>query len=205
MRRVLFLIDGFNVYHALDSQPHYHKYKWLNYAALARCFILPDEQIVRILLFTAYAHWDPNKKRRHKLLIRALEANGVEVILGKFKWRDKKCPLCKQWYKTPEEKRTDVNIATQLFEAAVNDQFDVAIIIGGDSDLVPAVKAVKKTFPQKKIGLVIPIGRHAKELAQVCDFRRKMKETHLKLSQLPNTVTIDPAKGVILRRPPSWT
>ena len=35
MNRVLFFIDGFNVYHALQEKPQYHKYKWLDYSALA--------------------------------------------------------------------------------------------------------------------------------------------------------------------------
>jgi hypothetical protein len=39
MKRILFFVDGFNVYHALDEEPKYHKYKWLDYSTLARRFI----------------------------------------------------------------------------------------------------------------------------------------------------------------------
>jgi hypothetical protein len=49
MKRIIFLIDGFNVYHALDSEPKYHKYKWLDYSALAKCFVSPKDPIVDIL------------------------------------------------------------------------------------------------------------------------------------------------------------
>jgi hypothetical protein len=39
MARVAVFIDGFNVYHALDGNPVWGKFKWLDYAALARCYI----------------------------------------------------------------------------------------------------------------------------------------------------------------------
>jgi hypothetical protein len=63
---------------------------------------------------------------------------------------------------------------------------------------------VKATFPTKQIGLVVPIGRRAKELMSVCDFRIKMKEIHLRTSQLPDTIVLDPIKNIVLQRPPSW-
>jgi len=33
MKRIIFLIDGFNVYHALDDELKYHKYKLLDYSS----------------------------------------------------------------------------------------------------------------------------------------------------------------------------
>jgi hypothetical protein len=119
MKRILFFIDGFNVYHTLDDAPKYHKYKWLDYSTLARRFVSKQDQIVGILYFTAYAHWNPAKTARHQLLVRALMAAGVKVVFGKFKNRDHKCRLCKGTYSTFEEKQTDVNIAIKLFQSAI--------------------------------------------------------------------------------------
>jgi hypothetical protein len=31
MKKVVILIDGFNVYHALQQEQRLHKYKWLDY------------------------------------------------------------------------------------------------------------------------------------------------------------------------------
>ena len=204
MKRILFFVDGFNVYHALDDDPKYHKYKWLDSSTLAKRFVSKQNQIVGIFYFTAYAHWNPAKTARHQLLVRALMATGVKVVFGKFKSRDHECRLCKGTYSTFEEKQTDVNIAIKLFQSAINNDFDIAIIVSGDSDLTPAIEAVKATFPAKQIGLVVPIGRRAKELTSVCDFRIKMKEMHLKTSQFPDTIVLDPAKNIVLQRPPSW-
>ena len=99
----------------------------------------------------------------------------------------------------------DVNIAIALFNAALRDDFDTAILVTGDSDLIPAVEAVKVAFPAKQIGLVIPIGRSAEELKNACDFHIKLKEKHLRTCQFPDEIVLDPIKNITLKRPPSWT
>lgn len=204
MNRVAFFIDGFNVFHALDCKEFYHKYKWLDYSALAACFVSSKDKIVDIYYFTAYAEWNQDKKARHQLLIRALTMKGVNIVLGKFKLRDKECHLCHKIYKTFEEKQTDVNISVKLFQCAYNDTFDTAILVTGDSDIVPAIKAVKESFPAKQIGLVIPIGRSAEEMKNVCDFYMKMKQKHLRNSQFPDSIVIDAAKNISIDRPATW-
>ena len=207
MSRVLFLVDGFNIFHALHDTPKYHKYKWLDYSALAKCFIRPNDKIVGVLWFTAYTNWGTaSRLDRHKNLRKALEWKGVEVVLGKFKWRDRRCKLCGQIYKSHEEKQTDVNIAIRLFQGAIENVFDTVMIVTADGDLIPAIKAVKKSFPSKKIGLIVPIGRwkNAHELRNMCDFSREMKPRHLRNSQFPDIIVVDPTKGTTLCRPPTW-
>ena len=199
MRRVIFLIDGFNVYHALDDNANYRKYKWLDYSTLAKFFVTSKDKIVDIFYFTAYAHWNPSKRSRHHLLIQALRQKGVKIIFGKFKVRDHKCRICKKEYPTFEEKQTDVNIAVKLFQCAINNEFDSAILITGDTDLIPAIEGIKMTFPAKQIGVVIPIGRRSEDLKNICDFHMKMKEKHLKTSQLPESIVIDPENNIVLK------
>lgn len=202
MERVAFFIDGFNLYHALKEKPEYAKHKWLNLAALAKCYVRKDQQISKVFYFTAYATWNTDKMARHQLLVRALESVGVEVVLGKFKFKERFCTNCKTKYPTVEEKETDVNIAINLFRAAVLDQYDTAIIVSGDSDLIPSVRAVKATFPTKQVGVIIPIGRSAEDLKQNCHFRFRMKEKHLSSCQFPES--IDLGGGTVLKRPPTW-
>jgi uncharacterized LabA/DUF88 family protein len=204
MKRFAFLIDGFNVYHALEGDRNLHKYKWLNYRKLAECFVTRQDEIVEVYYFTAFAHWNAGKTARHRTYLRALQTAGVKTVLGKFKNKDHTCRVCGERYSTFEEKQTDVNIAITLFRLAIQNDFDIAVLVSGDSDLIPAIEAVKLTFPAKEIGLVIPIGRGAKELMGVCDFHMKMKEIHLRSSQFPDTIILDPEKGISLHRPPTW-
>lgn len=202
MARVAALIDGFNLYHALNVDFSYRKYKWLNLEKLAKCFISPKDTVADIFYFTAYTTWNQEKLARHQVYVRALQTVNIKVILGEFRCVDRTCRICHKPYKTFEEKRTDVNIAITLFQTAIKDTWDKAIIVSGDSDLIPAIEAVKKTFPAKEINIVIPIGRRAEELKQVVDAHMKLKKKHLETCQFDDIVTIDSTHQ--LKRPNSW-
>lgn len=202
MNRTAVFIDGFNLYHALQEKAETRKLKWLNLNKFSKCFLNPKDQLDKVYYFTAFATWDPEKVKKHQIYVKALKFVGVDVVLGAFRYVDKKCMLCNRIYQTFEEKRTDVNIAIKLFQTAIEDLWDTALIISGDSDLIPAIEAVKKSFPSKQIGIVIPIGRRAEELKLVADFHKKVKLKHLTTCQFDDK--IDLGDGVILKRPDSW-
>lgn len=201
--KYVFFVDGFNLYHALyytqDGPNHfrYRRFKWLNLYRLASLYVGRLDTLDKVLLFTALATWDAGKVARHKLFIGANESVGVEVVYGEFKRKDKHCHVCKGKYQTFEEKQTDVNIALSLFRLAVTDQYDRAVIVSGDTDLIPAIKAVRSTFPHKQIGVILPIGRSSGDLLKHADFRFKMREHHLVSSRfsdqivLPDRSTLD--------------
>jgi uncharacterized LabA/DUF88 family protein len=201
MKKTVFFIDGFNLYHSI-ANPNYQKYKWLDLAALANHFTNKREKIIDIYFFTALAHWNEDKVKRHKIYIEALKSTGIKIIEGVFRKVDKKCRHCHQWYKTYEEKQTDVNIAVNLFKLAIYDRFDKAFIISGDSDLIPAIKAIKENFSQKEIVVVIPIHQKAYHLKTVCDSYIRIKEHHLEQYQFPDVITLK--SGKILSRPILW-
>jgi uncharacterized LabA/DUF88 family protein len=202
MHRIIFLIDGFNLYHSLDSNPAYYRYKWLNLNKLAHCFVTSHDRVEKVLYFSTYTSWDPVKLAKHQTYVRALQSMDVEVVFGAFRSVDKTCRICHKQYKTYEEKQTDVNIAIKLFQTAVQDLWDTAVIVSGDSDLIPAIQAVKTTFLSKRVGLVIPIGRRAEELKQAVDFHMKLKEKHLATSQFEDVISIN--GDIKLTRPATW-
>lgn len=208
MAKIAFLIDGFNLYHALDYSDEckpptkYRRYKWLNLWKFASLYVGKLDTLERVILFTAFATWDQQKVARHKIFIRANESVGVSVVYGEFKRKDKHCHLCKKSYSTFEEKQTDVNIALQLFQLAIQDQYDRAVIVSGDTDLIPAIKAVRATFPHKQIGVIIPIGRSSEDMVKNTDFRFRMREYHLSSSRFPDQVQLSDTST--LDCPPSW-
>ncbi len=170
MKKVNFYIDGFNFYHPLDE---YQKrknlcLKWLDYKSLCSSFILENEQIGNIYFFTAirkdYKQNNPSKYERHKIYIKALQAQGIIVIEGRFlkKHRKIQCQVsnCLNKENTKfdrtfditirEEKRTDVSIACYLIKDAFLNQFDKAFIFSADTDLIPAIQIVREYFDNKK-------------------------------------------------------
>lgn len=107
-------------------------------------------------------------------------------------------------FQTFEEKETDVNIAIHMLKLAAQDRYDMALLFSGDSDLIPAVNAVKEFAPHKKIKVVIPYERSAEDLKKACDEVSKIKKTHLERNQFPNPLVVDQAKGINLRKPAEW-
>ncbi len=202
MYKTMVFVDGFNLYHSLHVKPSYHKYKWLDLKKLAQLLVGSKDTLIKVLYFTAYATWDQHKMIKHKQYVEALRSADVETVFGAFRYVDKTCRICHKRYKTFEEKRTDVNIAIKLFQTAINDLWDKALIVSGDSDLIPALAEIKKVFPAKQIGVVIPIGRRAEELKLVSDFHIKLKQRHLQTAQFQKE--LDLGDGKILKCPPSW-
>jgi uncharacterized LabA/DUF88 family protein len=202
MAKIYFFIDGFNFYHAVASNPKYHKYKWVSLDRLCRCFLTQKDAIAGVEYFTTLATWDPGKVSRHKIFIKAQENEGVVVTYGEFKRKDRRCRSCRNMFSTFEEKQTDVNIALRLFQLAFQDKYDKAIIISGDTDLIPAIKVVRSAFPSKQFGVIIPIGRASEDLKKQADFFHKMKETHLASSTYPDKLTL--SDGAVLRCPATW-
>ncbi|MBI3331391.1 NYN domain-containing protein [Candidatus Peregrinibacteria bacterium] len=210
-------VDGFNLYHAIDKNFSHQMYKWLHIKTLCSQFVLPTEHMRQVLYFTAYSTWDQQKKDRHQKYVQALSANGVQVILGSyqkvtknfFRGKNKvikssvpEMLLPKELiFETYEEKRTDVNIAVKILEYAYKNLFDHAIIFSGDSDLVPAIESVRKTFPAKKFTCVLPINGKGKRIASACGNILQMNEKHLKISLFPKTVT---AGKIQIACPKEW-
>ncbi|MEW6262161.1 MAG: hypothetical protein AB1641_03705 [Thermodesulfobacteriota bacterium] len=121
MARIMFFVDGFNVYHSLKR--NYPHYLWLNYHALASCYVTSRQSLQAVFYFTALAWWKPASTRRHGDFIAALEDAGVKTVLGRFKEKERFCPNCNQWFTGHEEKDTNVNLALFLYRQAHLDAF----------------------------------------------------------------------------------
>lgn len=103
----------------------------------------------------------------------------------------------------PEEKMTDVNIATELMADAHNNDFDVAILISADSDLVSPVSKIRDSFPNKKLIVAFPPKRYSVDLDNIAYDKHYITRSELSQSQFPPTVT--KADGFVLVKPGSWT
>ncbi len=199
MYRYCFYVDGFNMYYALKRK--YPHFKWLNYYQLAKSILLAHDKLEHVCYFSAYITWKPDKHKRHQDYVTALRSTGVEFVPGRFKNKNTCCHLCQRTFKTHEEKQTDVNIAIRLLADAVEDKYDRAVIISADSDLTPAILAVRRLFPEKQVGVMFPIDSNCFDLRQEADFKFKMSQKLLRASQFPDEITI--GKSVI-RRPDFW-
>jgi uncharacterized LabA/DUF88 family protein len=200
MPRIVAIVDGFNLYHSLAEEPAHHHLKWLDIDKLLRTYF--PVGLERVFYFTSPTPWDADKVARHKILIRALESTGVEVVYGKFKDRDRTCPKCHKHYKSREEKQTDVGIALTMFRMAYEKTFDEAVLLTGDSDQLPTIREVHKHFPGLRVGILLPLGREAAELKTEADFYIRIRTRILEKCLFDDQIRL--ADGTILKRPVEW-
>lgn len=207
MKRVVVFVDGFNLYHSLrqlSNWKHDEHLKWVNLSQLCELFIAhKTEKMSDILYFTALCTWDKKKKERHLLYTHLLEQEGVRTIWGKYSRVTRKFttanivkeiippgghPPEKLVYETFEEKKTDVNIALKIFEIAMQDGFDRAIIVSGDADIIPAIEMVQKHYPKKKCTILLPWKSKGEEICAVAGSSQKMRIANIEASLFPNEV-----------------
>lgn len=200
MARYCFYVDGFNVYYSLNNK-RFRKYKWLDYRKVAESIARTDDSITGIFYFTTFVEWKPASVSRHKQYIKALRSVRVDTVLGRFMQKKVRCHICGRRYKTREEKQTDVNIALHLICDGINDLYDRAVIVSGDTDLIPAIEAVHKILPDKEIGVMFPLRRYNNSLEKAADFAITMREKMLSRCQFPDKIRIG---NTTIERPASW-
>lgn len=100
---------------------------------------------------------------------------------------------------------TDVNIATAMFEDALLDRCDQLILVSGDSDLVGAVKAVRRLFPAKRVVVYVP-SRHANrgfvELQAAASKASLLPLNFLHRAQFP--ISLPDGSGGTIHKPGDW-
>ena len=207
--RTIFLIDGFNLYHSvvdIGKEDIGCNVKWLDIYSLCKSFLpLIDKYatIESVYYFSALAHHlnDPDITKRHQDYIECLCETGISIQLSRFK---EKTITDSQGRKIirHEEKETDVAIASQLFEVLYKGICDCVVITTGDTDLAPAVKTVKKLFPDKYIIFAFPYNRKSEELAMLAPGSFKIRKGRYIKHQFQNPFEL--SNGTKIFKPPSW-
>lgn len=180
MKKIISYIDGYNLYHLTKDNPSAR----IDLRKLTEEFILDDEtEVAKVHYFSAYATWRESLAE-HRLYIKDLRKSSVTVTLSKFTRHDDICSHCNGINFRPEEKQTDVHLAVQMFEDAMDDKFDIAYLMSADSDMIPSINKIKNRFPEKQIILVIPKNKANKAfgVAAACHNTFYLSEGRIKRS-----------------------
>ena len=203
-RRVIVYIDGFNVYFGLREsgmKAHY----WLDHHSLALSLVktLNNAELVATKYFTSRIARPEDKRIRQKEYLEALAIGGkVQMYFGNYRESQYDCTGCKRPNYIHNEKQTDVNIAVQMMIDAQQDAFDVAILMGGDSDLVPPINAIHELWKPKQVIPCFPPRRFSKEIKNATKGQVHLREADLKNNQLP--AEIARGDGYVYRQPNKW-
>ena len=201
-------IDGFNLYYrALRGTP----YRWLDVGKLAH-LLLPRHHIGRIRYCTALVAnrpGDPTQAQRQQAYLRALETIPDLTIhyghfLAKTKWR----PLARPPKSGPtsvevldtEEKGSDVNLASYLLLDGFDDEYEMAVVVSNDSDLVCPIE-MAQTRLGKQVGVFDPSRKRSFQLHGAASWYRPLRRGPLSASLFPDTLS--DAQGPITK-PAGW-
>ena len=199
--RVIVYIDGFNLYFGM-KEAGFTDLKWLDVMKLARSCLKPGQVLQEVKYFTSTITRDPVKAEKQKTYLDALAAKGAIIIRGKYQTKKVRCEKCAHFWLRTNEKMTDVNIATSLIMDTVTNRCDVAILISGDSDLIPAILSVNKHLPPKKVTVIFPPFRHNRSVALAAKGSYELGRKRLKDCQMEDTVIS--TNGFALEKPEAW-
>lgn len=203
-------VDGFNLYYRAFKDT---RHKWLDQRALYRELLRPENDIQRIRYFTAMISGkrDPGAPIRQQAYLRALGTTPeVSIHLGRFlvaeRWAAIAAPSLDLLRPSPvtvrvvktEEKGSDVNLGCFLLRDAYRDDFDAAVVVSNDTDLVEPIRMVTEDL-RKPVGLICPTATPARSLTKVATFLRHLTPSRLAAAQFPESIS-----GGRIRKPTSW-
>lgn len=209
MARVNVYVDGLNLYYGVARNT---RYRWLDLRKLSEGLIRPGNEIHRIRYFTARVT-DHEANVRQAAYLRALATiPNLTIHEGHFRTYPTSMPRTDgrgmaEVYRT-EEKGSDVNLASHLLFDACAQDFETALVISNDTDLVFPVQEVRHRLGVT-VGIACPVYHRdrvpSRELVDAADFRAHITRRHRRLlrqSQFADPV-ID-AAGREIRKPAAW-
>jgi len=126
-------IDGSNIFHGCKD---------LNFEISYETFVLilkEEKNVVRIFFYSGVKPPKENEKKFIKML-KHLE---IEIITKLLKVRNFQCKFCKKRTKIYTEKGIDASLSTDLLWYAFQNAYDIAILVSGDADFIPAIERVR--------------------------------------------------------------
>jgi len=119
-----------------------------------------------------YGSCTPRELRSFKILIDVLKVSSDVIPYMIIRGRKQK------------EKTVDVRLAVDMLTYAIEDKFDLAILVTGDSDFVPAVERVRDLG--KKIYISQFYGYASYKLIEVADRYLPLDYEYISLGQIPH-------------------
>lgn len=200
--RVIAYVDGFNLYNGLKDSG-FKRYCWLNLETLVLKFLKPQQELIGIKYFSSSITSNVDKRALQKIYFDALStAERVRTVLGEFQPGKNQCHICGQFSHVYNEKMTDVNIATHMLADFYGDRFDVAMLISGDTDLVPPIRHINESGTSKLVFVAFPPGRVNDKIRKYAKGSLVIGRKNLADSQFEEK--FQTAYGEILSRPTKW-
>ena len=204
--RTIVYVDGFNLYYGYVKGT---AYKWLDLGKLFS-FLLPGEDIVQIRYFTARVRpfpTNPGAPRRQLVYLRALRTiSNLSVHFGNFLMNPARLPKYPVTNPPkfvdvlkPEEKGTDVNLASYLLMDCVKQRCQQSVVVSADGDLALPLEMARQEG--NRVGVLIPYRHHSNALRAAADYARVIRDKAVQWCQFNDELTDHTGK---FRKPAAW-
>lgn len=215
--KTIVYVDGWNLYYGLLRKS---PYKWLDLFSLFQHHVLAlDVEVIEVRYYTAPLLAricdDPSSPYRQAIYLQALKKmppRKVCIVQGQLELTSAYLRLVHPPSKSDQvarvykmsEKKSDVNLATDLIAGAFLGSYEQAVVCSNDSDFAPAMAAVRKHCPNVQLGLVVPIPgndhrRAGRDLVKQAHWFKLLSPVHLANAQLPEKIP-----GTSIHRPLAW-
>ena len=203
-QKVIVYVDGYNFYYGL-KEVKWKKYYWLDLVSFFESFMQNGQELVGVKYFSAPTNNQEKRKRQSDFFSANKLNDRFELILGNYLNKNVYCRNCHTDFEVPEEKKTDVNIATQMIADCIYHDCDISIIVSGDSDLTPPIHFIKQHNPDHKVFVYFPPRRQGLHLKNICDSSLYLEHWKKRFREnlLPETITTK--SGYQLKKPSEWS
>lgn len=208
-------VDGFNLYYGMVEKG-WQRYKWLDLYNFSLRIIPNGYQLSRVWYFTSRIKGNVNKHNRQQTYLNALATHNGENInirYGNYQTFDTHCKYCGEKpiycrncgnvYSKPNEKKTDVNVATYMLTDCIEGLTDCVLLVSGDSDYEAPLLEIKRLYPHVQRVTAFPPRRRNPFLEGLCNESFDIAEASFAESQLPNPV-ISKKTGKKYTKPTEW-
>lgn len=158
--RVAIFIDGSNLYHSLKAEFNRTDLDFWTF-----CQKLTNEwHLVRTYYYNApvdQTKEPPRYSDQQKFFNEMRRVNYLELRLGRLIYRN--------WpQEPPYEKGVDVKLATDMLTHCFHDNYDIVILVSGDTDFADALQAIKDDGKHVEVAL-FGLGWTSQRLRDVAD------------------------------------
>lgn len=217
--RTIVYVDGYNLYYGLLRGSNA---KWLDLYRLFNSYVLDSSaELLEVRYYTAPVlsrmsddTESGSRQRTYLQALRKMPSGKVEIIEGRIQQSTPYQRLVTPIPEAPNlkkvqvydfnEKKSDVNLASDMITGAWTKSYDQLVLCSNDSDHQGAFAAIRKHHPQIRIGLVAPIkgndSRHiSKDLSMYSNWAKILSPVHLANAQLPEKIP-----HTSIHKPESW-
>ena len=160
MENVMVFVDGANLFFSLLDRDIDVKF---NYTKFVKKLVGPNRNLIRVYYYDSHINQDKEPERYGK-------QQSFFYFINRLPYFE----LRKGRMLQGRQKGVDVRIAIDMLTYGFTDKYDVAILVSGDSDLVPAVEAVKAQGKHVELAFL----EQCWDLRNCCDIFTKLDKEY---------------------------